>query len=234
MDPFEGSINTKINILYMLDSLCEASLASGKQMNPSNNLYVNYVAKDLQKIIDLVVPDGRTGLLNLMSTTQVLESWRKKRIIDPSVVNEVLASLNDRKVRIHDLPIANEHFPIQEAQKRIEEDRERHKRLRERRWVQPAMNAFPLRLASFYPLTTPVSTSTGIDEEMSNNLGKENNNQSSIDVEFENAWETTSNWNEDDDEAVQEENALCFSESTSIANASLIGGNSNQHELMET
>jgi len=33
-----------------------------------------------------------------------------------------------------------------------------------------------------------------------------------IDVEFENAWETTSDWNEDDDEAALEENALCFPE----------------------
>jgi CTD kinase subunit gamma len=29
------------------------------------------------------------------------------------------------------------------------------------------------------------------------------------DIEFENAWETTSDWNEDDDEAVLEENELC-------------------------
>lgn len=67
----QGSINTKINILYMLDSLCEASLASRKQAEPSNGLYVDYVTKDLPKIIDLVVPDGRIGLLNLMSATQV-------------------------------------------------------------------------------------------------------------------------------------------------------------------
>jgi CTD kinase subunit gamma len=32
----------------------------------------------------------------------------------------------------------------------------------------------------------------------------------SEDVEFENAWETTSDWNEDDDDDVQAENALCF------------------------
>jgi len=31
-----------------------------------------------------------------------------------------------------------------------------------------------------------------------------------IDIEFENAWETTSDWNEDDVEAVVEEDALCF------------------------
>lgn len=57
----------------MLDSLCEASLVSRKQTAPSNNLYIDYIAKDLPKIIDLVVPEGRTGLLNFMSTTQVCQ-----------------------------------------------------------------------------------------------------------------------------------------------------------------
>ena len=31
-----------------------------------------------------------------------------------------------------------------------------------------------------------------------------------IDIEFENAWETTSDWNEDDIDAVYEEFMLCF------------------------
>lgn len=32
----------------------------------------------------------------------------------------------------------------------------------------------------------------------------------SLDIEFDNEWETTSDWNEDDDEAVAEENLLCY------------------------
>jgi CTD kinase subunit gamma len=31
-----------------------------------------------------------------------------------------------------------------------------------------------------------------------------------IDIEFENEWETTSDWNEDDEEAAVEEADLCF------------------------
>jgi hypothetical protein len=31
-----------------------------------------------------------------------------------------------------------------------------------------------------------------------------------IDIEFDNEWETTSDWNEDDDDAAAEENDLCF------------------------
>jgi CTD kinase subunit gamma len=82
--------------------------------------------------------------------------------------------------------------------KRIEEDRERHKRLRERRWVQPVAHNpstyLPPQLASLMPLTDD-----GDGEE-----------ELTIDIEFENEWETTSDWNEDDDDAVRDENELCF------------------------
>jgi CTD kinase subunit gamma len=49
-------------------------------------------------------------------------------------------------------------------------------------------------LASFLPLTD-----FGDGEE-----------ELSIDIEFENEWETTSDWNEDDEEAAVEESELCF------------------------
>ena len=34
--------------------------------------------------------------------------------------------------------------------------------------------------------------------------------QLAIDIEFENAWETTSDWNEDDVDAIFDEYTLCF------------------------
>lgn len=86
-------------------------------------------------------------------------------------------------------------LPRHEVFKRIEEDRERHKRLRERRWVQPVShNANSTQLASFLPLTDDGDG----DEELT------------LDIEFENDWETTSDWNEDDDDAALDENELCF------------------------
>lgn len=39
--------------------------------------------------------------------------------------------------------------------------------------------------------------------------------ESALDIEFDNAWETTSDWNEDDEEAADEENFLCFGPSSS-------------------
>jgi CTD kinase subunit gamma len=83
--PTQGSINNRINILYFLDSLCETSLlaksypvaaevdgAGGSATTSS--FYVDYVSRDLGKIVELVVPEGRQGLPNLLSTKQVLFS----------------------------------------------------------------------------------------------------------------------------------------------------------------
>lgn len=101
---------------------------------------------------------------------------------------------------------AEPHLSRGEIFKRIEEDRERHKRLRERRWVQTQAQSLPVSgtsgclvhfnpygLASFLPLS---------DREEAN---------IALDIEFENEWEATSDWNEDDVEAIAEERELCHS-----------------------
>ncbi|KAH9918695.1 CTD kinase subunit gamma CTK3-domain-containing protein [Amylocystis lapponica] len=198
----KGSINNRINILYFLDSLCETSLLAkshsgvvAQEGTQNSSFYVDYVSRDLGKIVDYVVPEGRQGLPNMMSTKQILESWRSKRVLDPQKVDEVMAALDSRNASLEADPSARSApaataLPRSEVFKRIEEDRERHKRLRERRWVQPVSHNphthLPPQLASFLPLTDD-----GDGEE-----------ELTLDIEFENDWETTSDWNEDDDDAV--------------------------------
>jgi CTD kinase subunit gamma len=86
--PDQGTLNMRINILYLLDTLCESSLmqqpsqsssssstaGTSSQTQPADqgiSSYVQYVARDLDKIVDLVVPNTRDGLINLLSTRQV-------------------------------------------------------------------------------------------------------------------------------------------------------------------
>ncbi|KAL0568093.1 hypothetical protein V5O48_013899 [Marasmius crinis-equi] len=219
----KGTINARINILYFLDSLCETCLllrshATGGSSN--TNLYVDYVSRDLPKIVENVVPPGREGLPNLVSTRQILENWRTKRVIDPQVIDTVISTLETRQSETqNDLPEPependaptlqprhqghhkqSSRLPRQEVFKRIEEDRERHKRLRERRWVQPT--AIKQQHSSNPGLTCflPLDYGAGAGEDSA----------PPIDIEFDNDWETLSDWNEDDDEACAEENALCF------------------------
>jgi len=207
-----GSINSRINVLYFLDSLCETSLMvkaqskSGKSREiNANGLYLFFISRDLKKIIDLIVPEGRQGLPNLISTKQILENWRSKRYIDPQKVDETLLSLDSRPIPENgnkpSPALRHKHItlPLDEVHKRIEQDRERHKRLRERRWVQRISHINNLaaptpQLASFNSLTEAM----GGQEELA------------MDIEFENEWETTSDWNEDDDEAIGEEAQLAF------------------------
>lgn len=195
------------------------SHSSSLGSDPRNNQYVGFVTRDLGKIVECVVPAGREGLPNLISTKQVrgpyafldelcskipqiLESWRSKRVIDPQVVDEAMSILS---VRDAPADTSTSHEKVQtshislsrnEVFKRIEEDRERHKRLRERRWVQPISHNAPsqLGMVSFLPLDSD----------------GEGDGELAIDVEFENDWETTSDWNEDDVDAVTEETELCF------------------------
>ncbi|KAJ7843902.1 CTD kinase subunit gamma CTK3 C-terminus-domain-containing protein [Mycena olivaceomarginata] len=136
---------------------------------------------------------------------RILENWRSKRVVDPQIVDEVLSALGKRTP-----PVASQLSPAASAPnrrsshsslsrsevfKRIEEDRERHKRLQERRWVQPIAHRATgqMNMLSFLPLA-----------------GENEDEVLAVDVEFENDWETTSDWNEDDDEAAADESDLCF------------------------
>ncbi|KAH9925850.1 CTD kinase subunit gamma CTK3-domain-containing protein [Epithele typhae] len=234
----KGSLNVRINILYLLDTLCETCLlalsrpplppvpgqlpASTSTSSTHTPSYVDYVARDLRTLADYVVPPGAQGTPNYLSAVKVLESWRTKRVVPAPALDAVLATFEERRAdalaaaaaaasaaSVDGTPIPNAPgsalaLDPHEIKRRMEEDRERHKRLRERRWVQVvgAPTAASAPLASFLPL--PPDDASPEDKE------KEKEGAGALDVEFDNEWEATSDWNEDDIEAVAEENDLCF------------------------
>ena len=56
----------------MAKSLSIANAASSSHSKGNTNgYYVEYVSRDLEKLVEHVVPEGRMGLPNLMSTKQV-------------------------------------------------------------------------------------------------------------------------------------------------------------------
>jgi CTD kinase subunit gamma len=71
----------RINLLYFLDSLCEASAlaVSNERFRPSSSstvpgpglFYVHLLQKDLDLIVQCAVPESREGLMNVQSTMQV-------------------------------------------------------------------------------------------------------------------------------------------------------------------
>jgi len=95
---------------------------------------------------------------------------------------------------------------------------DQHKRLRERRWVQQIDRSEhnAQTLASFLPFPQPLIQLDADESQAVMEVDDSHEARHSqgpvlpIDIEFENAWETTSDWNEDDVEAIAEEDALCF------------------------
>ncbi|KAJ9058748.1 hypothetical protein DSO57_1009086 [Entomophthora muscae] len=110
----------------------DASKVSSPDPFFSSNPYIALVEANLANIIDNVVPKGPNGTVNLSGTRKVLSSWRNKNIIPADLIHQMEDTLKGRQVE-------NVHEPAfsrNEIFRRIEEDRERHKRMKEENWIQ--------------------------------------------------------------------------------------------------
>lgn len=115
------SLNARINLLYFLDTLLDKQGVMGE-----GRPYAALVKRDLAKVVDLVVPHSREGVLNLMaadqvgavfllsssyndeyltresihfgSLVQVLRSWRTRRLLDADVIDPISAKLDSRRI----------------------------------------------------------------------------------------------------------------------------------------
>ena len=77
----QATINSRINILYFLDTLCETCYLVKSHANSvgvssssgaiSGTQYVDFLSRDLNKLVETVVPEGREGLINYNSAKQV-------------------------------------------------------------------------------------------------------------------------------------------------------------------
>ncbi|WVO15252.1 hypothetical protein L204_102908 [Cryptococcus depauperatus] len=210
----KGSLNTRVNIIYFLDSLIEESISLGPNENPFQEL----VTKNLQELVNNVVPDNHAGILNLKSVRQILESWRVRRIIDPTVVNGVLEFLENRKYETSPSQKKRGHeqaFSKSEIVRRMEEDRERHKRLRERIWILPipplhkplpqTTTTSPATPASPRPIKMgppPRPHENQLFSGEDNSRGKQEEGmlrgENALDVEFEQLWDGA-DFDEDND-----------------------------------
>ncbi|TXT09020.1 hypothetical protein VHUM_02494 [Vanrija humicola] len=203
----KGSLNARINILYFLDSLADTSAALG----PPDAPYLPLIERSLPTIVAAVVPDSREGVLNLKATRAILDTWLTRRVIDPAVVEKALAELGARKP-----PAAGgskrprEVMGRSDVLRRIEEDRERQKRLRERMWIlpiPPLVGRAPSPASPFTPASprgTPGASATAAAAKLMPPPPPPPTFVSPLDVEFDQMWETTSDLDDDDFERMRE------------------------------
>ncbi|CCJ29116.1 unnamed protein product [Pneumocystis jirovecii] len=131
-----SSLNSRVNIIYFLETLCDYSYRNGC------NSYISMIRKDIAKIVRAVAPPGPQGAANVSAVRklQVIENLKNKAYIDNRDFLEIEASLSKRDDKSSNTIQNKAFFSKEEIFRRIEEDRERHKRLRENIWVVPEGN----------------------------------------------------------------------------------------------
>ncbi|KAI8068517.1 CTD kinase subunit gamma CTK3-domain-containing protein [Gongronella butleri] len=126
-----ASINTRLNILYVLDSILSASRKA------QYHEYVKLTQPDVSRIIRAVAPDTAKGIVNVASTRKLLQGWTEyfdhDTIAAAEQVLDARTHTSSGDTQQDDTP----GFSRTDILHRMEQDRERHKLLREGRWQRP-------------------------------------------------------------------------------------------------
>lgn len=109
-------------------------LTSTSDVTYPSNPYIALLQTNLANLFEHVVPNHPNGSVNLSGARKVLASWRSKNLLSEELIIATENTLKGRQMGNVQEPA----FSRDEVFKRIEEDRERHKRMKEENWIQPS------------------------------------------------------------------------------------------------
>ncbi|KAL8834487.1 MAG: hypothetical protein Q9170_003722 [Blastenia crenularia] len=147
-----NSMNNRANIMYFIEHLCDMA----QRENHTN--FVRMMQKDILMVVDAVAPSDGSGAANVKVVRRVLQGLQQKGILLPDTVVEIEGCLKERDIVAEHAVLSpieangqreqaqNQTNPTnkingmsrpdkRQIEQRIEEDRERHKRLRESIWA---------------------------------------------------------------------------------------------------
>ncbi|KAK2734586.1 hypothetical protein FQN57_001633 [Myotisia sp. PD_48] len=139
-----NNMNNRANIIYFIEHLCDVA-------TKENHLeFVRMIQRDILRIVDAVTPSDGSGAANVKHVRRVLNGLQSKEILSHETISEIDASLKEREsYPAHLLDGAEEEGDLvqgvktditvdkKQIEQRVEEDRERNKRLRENMWAVP-------------------------------------------------------------------------------------------------
>ncbi|KAL2872722.1 CTD kinase subunit gamma [Aspergillus lucknowensis] len=146
-----NNMNNRANILYFIEHFCEMATKEGHLP------YVRMIQRDIFRVVDSVAPADGSGAANVKHVRRVLNGLQSKEILSGETIAEIDAGLKERETHPAHLDLeAEEEEEVgsksktgtprgpkvngirvdkRQIEQRIEEDRERNKRLRESMWT---------------------------------------------------------------------------------------------------
>ncbi|KAI8321659.1 hypothetical protein GQ54DRAFT_175461 [Martensiomyces pterosporus] len=141
------AVAPRLNILYLVDAILTAEARSG------THTWTDLMRRDLLKVVQAVVPENSSGDANVPHVRKVVAGWRSIKQSDKSLtakIDKVLANRADGNPN----PSGLKH---QEILRRIEEDRERHKRHKEDIWIRPSGEDPADELSTYWETTSDLN-----------------------------------------------------------------------------
>lgn len=141
-----NNMNTRANIMFFIECLCEMAVKENggmvagvvgegqKGIDGSAMGFVRMLQRDILLVVECVLgPEGA----NIRVVRKVLSTLQARAILQPETVDELEAVLKGREVEQNDATGSPsvKNVDKRQIEQRIEEDRERHKRLRESIWA---------------------------------------------------------------------------------------------------
>lgn len=138
-----NSINNRANIMYFIQHLCDLASKEGAVE------FVRMMQRDILRVVEAVCPGDGSGAANVRVVRKVLQALQTKQLLLPETVTELEAVLGARSIApshpfLDEPPQngtksvrngSNGRLEKRQIEQRIEEDRERHKRMRESIWA---------------------------------------------------------------------------------------------------
>jgi CTD kinase subunit gamma len=116
--------------MFFIEHLCELAKREGHQE------YISNIARDISKIINLVAPGTKAGAMNIKVVRKVRTLTHLPPVSAPSHQTRSSPPFSKKTSSMHpDRPDGTHDLDERDVEQRMEEDRERHKRLREDTWA---------------------------------------------------------------------------------------------------
>jgi CTD kinase subunit gamma len=137
-------MNNRANIMYFIEHLCDLS------SREHHTDYIRMMQRDILRVVDAVAPEDGSGAANVKVVRKVLQALQIKSFLLAQTVSEIEELLKERDTLLEseqndiemttETPrrngsVAYQKLDKKQVEQRIEEDRERHKRLRENIWA---------------------------------------------------------------------------------------------------
>ncbi|ORY39877.1 hypothetical protein BCR33DRAFT_719708 [Rhizoclosmatium globosum] len=137
----------RLPLLYILDSICQQCNRARRQKD-----WIYLVSRDLDDILQEIIPD--TEPINASAAKKCIKAWRSKSVFTAEVLDPVESRVD---VLVAKAPAITERpaFSTKEIMRKIEEERDRHKRQREEGWYRPDPSMEDLGARKRGPSATP-------------------------------------------------------------------------------